>query len=273
MIAASHFTRLADRHDVDAKTVERDYVLTHVVAGIGQQPGSEHMAFKGGTALRLCYFEDYRYSADLDFSLTGGMTRADAATLVAGALEAIVSAHGFAYLAVGGEGDRIEYTGPLRRQRHVKLDLAVDELVEDTARMPLLTRYDDQPGSQIVAYTLQEAAAEKLRCVIQRVQARDLYDLHELFVERGLLADDIWPAFERKTTHKNLDPQRFADMFAKRMPAWSRRWDTEMEDHVPADVRPAFNAVERAVTRALRPRLRSGRNPSGGSGGRPGRET
>ena len=73
MIARSHFTRFADYHGVDAKTVERDYVLTHVLASIAEQPESRQMAFKGGTALRLCYFPEYRYSADLDFSLTGGM--------------------------------------------------------------------------------------------------------------------------------------------------------------------------------------------------------
>ena len=54
MIARSHFTRIADAEQVDAKTVERDYVLTHVLAAISQQPGSRRMVFKGGTALRLC---------------------------------------------------------------------------------------------------------------------------------------------------------------------------------------------------------------------------
>ena len=35
--------------------------------------GDKHgLVFKGGTALRLCYFEDYRYSADLDFSVVEG---------------------------------------------------------------------------------------------------------------------------------------------------------------------------------------------------------
>lgn len=256
MMASSHFTRLADRQDVDAKTVERDYVLTHVVAGIYQQPDSQRMAFKGGTALRLCYFEDYRYSADLDFSLTGAMAEVDAVAVVAAALEEVAATHGFSDLAVSGSGDRIAYTGPLGRRREIKLDLAADELVEDTARRLLLPRYPDQPAAHVVAYTLEEVAAEKLRCVIQRVQARDLFDLHELFADQGLDVEDIWPAFERKSIHKNVDPERFADMFAKRMPAWKQRWEREMEDHVPADARPEFNAVERAVTRKLRSRLR-----------------
>ena len=60
---------MAERDGVSARTVERDYVLTHVVEALGRLPAAEGLIFKGGTALRLCFFEDYRYSADLDFSL------------------------------------------------------------------------------------------------------------------------------------------------------------------------------------------------------------
>ena len=40
MIPHSYLTRIADTRDVDARTVERDYVLTHVLAAISRQPGS-----------------------------------------------------------------------------------------------------------------------------------------------------------------------------------------------------------------------------------------
>ena len=32
------------------------------------------MAFKGGTALKRCYFGDYRFSEDLDFTLVGPLS-------------------------------------------------------------------------------------------------------------------------------------------------------------------------------------------------------
>jgi hypothetical protein len=86
VIPHSHFTRIADKQDVDAKTVERDYVLTHVLTAIGRQPGNHRMVLKGGTALRLCYFEDYRYSADLDFSLQDDTDPQAALELVQAAL-------------------------------------------------------------------------------------------------------------------------------------------------------------------------------------------
>ncbi len=50
--------------------VEKDYVLGWVLAAIAQHPEtSEHWVFKGGTCLKKCYFETYRFSEDLDFTL------------------------------------------------------------------------------------------------------------------------------------------------------------------------------------------------------------
>jgi predicted nucleotidyltransferase component of viral defense system len=256
MIARSHFTRIADAQRVDAKTVERDYVLTHVLAAICQQPGSRRMVFKGGTALRLCYFQDYRYSADLDFSLTESMTTTQALDLVNGALLALADDLGFAHLGLSEDGKYITYIGPLGGRRKIKLDLADDELVEETAEMSLLDRYPDQPDVRVWTYTLPEVAAEKLRCVIQRLQARDLFDLYELFEGQPLDAEHIWPSFERKAKHKGIDPARFVESFEKRMPQWKARWQDEMDEHTPGDPTP-FATIERAVRRALRQQLRN----------------
>jgi hypothetical protein len=87
---------------------------------------------------------------------------------------------------------------------------------------------------------------------MQRMQARDLFDLHQLFTERGLLVEEIWPDFEAKARHKDKDPERFGENFAKRLPSWKRVWDSEMENHVPANERPEFETVERRVKKALR---------------------
>src|ERR1035438_9853148 len=51
--------------------VEKDYVLGWVLAGIFNHPAlAEAWVFKGGTCLKKCYFETYRFSEDLDFTLT-----------------------------------------------------------------------------------------------------------------------------------------------------------------------------------------------------------
>jgi predicted nucleotidyltransferase component of viral defense system len=50
--------------------LEKDYALSYLLAGIVATPAlHESLILKGGTALRKGYFDDYRFSEDLDFSL------------------------------------------------------------------------------------------------------------------------------------------------------------------------------------------------------------
>jgi predicted nucleotidyltransferase component of viral defense system len=53
------------------QVVEKDYVLGWLLAGIYNQADLKATwVFKGGTCLKKCYLETYRFSEDLDFTLT-----------------------------------------------------------------------------------------------------------------------------------------------------------------------------------------------------------
>lgn len=52
-----------------SQVIERDYLLSWILAGISRTHALEgSLVFKGGTALKKCYFGDYRFSEDLDFT-------------------------------------------------------------------------------------------------------------------------------------------------------------------------------------------------------------
>lgn len=111
MINRNQIIRQADDDGVPAATVERDYILSHVLATIADCEQAERIVFKGGSALRLCYFEDYRYSADLDFSLIGELDRPGALQAVAEALAVCRQALGLPALSLtDATPPRIEYT-------------------------------------------------------------------------------------------------------------------------------------------------------------------
>src|SRR5213593_1346417 len=56
------------------EVLERDYLLSWILAGITQvEILRNSLVFKGGTALKKCYFGDYRFSEDLDFTGVGGV--------------------------------------------------------------------------------------------------------------------------------------------------------------------------------------------------------
>jgi len=98
-----------------------------------------------------------------------------------------------------------------------------------------------------------QIAAEKLRCVIQRLVCRDISDLHRLFVREGIEVETVWPLFEEKTRAKDLDPARFSERLSAREPQYKRRWDQELSDLEP-DVAP-FEEVIRQLRRELRHHL------------------
>jgi len=52
------------------EVVEKDYVLGWFLGAIYSHPALRaDWLFKGGTCLKKCYFETYRFSEDLDFTL------------------------------------------------------------------------------------------------------------------------------------------------------------------------------------------------------------
>src|SRR4029077_2683319 len=54
---------------VSEAVLERDYCLAWFLVGLSRSGPGKALVFKGGTALKRCYFGDYRFSEDLDFTL------------------------------------------------------------------------------------------------------------------------------------------------------------------------------------------------------------
>jgi len=65
----SNFTAQDGHRRIPENIIERDYCLSWFLFGLAQHPLKEDLIFKGGTALRRCYFKEYRFSEDLDFTL------------------------------------------------------------------------------------------------------------------------------------------------------------------------------------------------------------
>jgi uncharacterized protein len=259
MISTGAITKRANEEQLPAQTIERDYVLAHLCADIGAI-GDPRLVFKGGTLLRLCYFDPFRYSADLDFSATDGLSRGEAMSIVAAAATACRERAELPTLEVAA-GDRetawMTYVGPLAsRPRTLKLDISDTEMVETHARLVLHARWPDLPeGAAIEGYTPDEVSAEKLRCIAERLQCRDLYDLHELLGDGQVQPLEAWELYLRKAANdaargrQRTAPRQWAAAFDRRMDAYRERWDQELGDYL-GDI-PAFGDVDRRTRRQL----------------------
>ena len=70
MIVKDEILAFADETGLTPNVVEKDYVLGWLLAAVNSNPVlSQSWVFKGGTCLKKCYFETYRFSEDLDFTL------------------------------------------------------------------------------------------------------------------------------------------------------------------------------------------------------------
>ncbi|HTW32205.1 MAG TPA: nucleotidyl transferase AbiEii/AbiGii toxin family protein [Candidatus Sulfotelmatobacter sp.] len=195
--AASSFSLLPS-------VVEKDYVLGWVLAGINAHEDlAESWVFKGGTCLKKCYFETYRFSEDLDFTLRDEShvdgeflreTFEDVVSWVAEQSGLNMPADQLSFDIYENPRGRmncqgkIAYRGPVSPTGggwpKIKLDLTADErLVLPAARREIFHPYTDRPEGGLWAncYAYEEAFGEKLRALGERTRPRDLYDVVNLY--------------------------------------------------------------------------------------------
>ena len=70
MIDRREIIDIAGAQSLSPQIVEKDYALGWILAGIYQHEAlAQDWIFKGDTCLKKCFFETYRFSEDLDFTL------------------------------------------------------------------------------------------------------------------------------------------------------------------------------------------------------------
>jgi len=202
VIDKQEISDLARELSLDLHVVEKDYVLGWLLAGISANPElAQSWVFKGGTCLKKCYFETYRFSEDLDFTVTDE-SQLDEDYLLRTfrqVVEWIYDESGIEIPAEkirfklsmleGGryaEG-RVYYIGPLLQKRNlarIKFDLTSKEkLVLPAQRREVHHPYSDKPdaGIHVLSYCFEEVFAEKIRALAERERPRDLYDVVHLY--------------------------------------------------------------------------------------------
>ncbi|MBT3834473.1 MAG: hypothetical protein HOB98_06440 [Gammaproteobacteria bacterium] len=70
MIGKNEVLKMAGELGLRPDTIEKDYILGWMLWGINNHRATSSWAFKGGTSLKKCHFETFRFSEDLDFTLT-----------------------------------------------------------------------------------------------------------------------------------------------------------------------------------------------------------
>ena len=279
------YTRLQEaRQQFGAQweVLERDYLLSWILAGISQVPElHQTLVFKGGTALKKCYFGDYRFSEDLDFSGLDGISKGDAMEqLVRDACRAANSSlEEYAPVEItcerysegephpgGQEAFVIRAWFPWHSRVHtrVMVEITVDEIMLWPAKnRAVIHGYNEPFDAEIRVYSLEEVVAEKLRAILQhtatlkrrgwsRSRARDYYDIWRVL---GAYKDEMDltgfnSLLHRKCAVRDVDFAGLEDFFYDPMLSYvAGTWDQSLGLLVPG--LPSFETV----IQELRPQM------------------
>lgn len=228
MIDRQELLELAREFSLRPNVVEKDYALGWLLFGIGQHPAlKDAWIFKGGTCLKKCYFETYRFSEDLDFTLTNP-AHLDEQFLVNVFREISEQVYERSGLEMppgmitfevfqnprgktAAQG-RMGYRGPVAPGGdlpRIKLDLAHDEkVVLQPVRRTVHHSYSDTPpeGIEVTCYPYEEIFAEKMRALSERELPRDLYDVVHLYRHHEMRPDrhTVSRVIEEKCAFKGI---------------------------------------------------------------------
>ena len=274
MLLQSEILRIAEKEGVPPDTIDKNWVLGHFLAILFEEKWArENLIFKGGTCLKKCYFEKYRFSEDLDFTLknkdlqiTNRMLQSvcDTVTGKVGILFSKVKVEPINWKNKQvGYKTKIKFWGAnhknnqqppaaQRWQTEFKIEIVhYEKLVNNPVYKPLLSTYSDSGvfvSQTIPCYPLVEIIGEKLRALLQRSYPapRDYYDIWKLLKQPELLEDWnlIVKTFLQKTAFKHITFNDYSDFFNnKRINKMKKEWDHSLRGHLREEDFPDVNQI------------------------------
>lgn len=225
---------------------EKDYLQHIVLSRIYAKIGNE-LIFKGGTSLQKCHSMN-RFSEDLDFTVTGSLRDEK--------IEAALSEvnHFYpSYYSKSKESSSLSYTmkirGPLFHTPLSMQTLRLDISKRETVILPainynIIPIYRDLEPYMVKEMDLKEIFSEKIRALVTRKKARDLFDIYFLIKKKIDL--DLNLVEEKMKFYKRTYESKEA---IEKIKTLRKQWENE----IPALVlnAPSYDSVASEVREFL----------------------
>ena len=224
---------------------EKDYMLDILLLSVSRNTKDE-LVFKGGTCLFKFYKLD-RFSEDADFTLqkdleVGALLKKIMSDFSSYGIESQIKerkAFNTVLAALKLEGPL--YTGTQHSICSIRIDINQKSSIDlKPELLSYSSLYPDIPSFSILAMQEKEILAEKVRAVLLRNKARDLYDLWFL-LRKGVSFDSELAAVKLMYYKKSWD----AKEFRREVESKKNVWETELRPLV-AEV-PPFSEVRKLV--------------------------
>ncbi len=228
---------MSDRQGIPMGILEKDYALTSLLSVIANFPKLSSLAFKGGTALKKMYFEDFRFSEDLDFACLE-----DVSDKFCNFIQDRMGELGVQFTEVANKERRsesfkfkIRYMQFNGRATSVKVDLSLrKDIVTKTSARQVRHPYGTLPRPfSVNTMSLEEIMAEKVRAVLYSKHPRHLYDLaflydHNVRLNPGMVRLKIKSVYEDE-----FHMDRFKEVVLEQEGLWTRDLQPLLKHKLP----------------------------------------
>jgi predicted nucleotidyltransferase component of viral defense system len=248
MITTPELHRAAAAEGLRFDQVEKDYIILWLLQGLSHSESlTKGWVFKGGTCLRHCYYQGYRFSEDIDFTCRPESGGLEATQETLSRVAVWVQENSGIRMAVKKPrtvpGDfqmeiPVEYNRGGARTRGlpaVRVHLTLDEpLLTDVASCHVRPQYSDLSEFQIAAYSRKEIVAEKMRALLQQQKKwprpRDLYDLWYILccLKEEFGAEELRNLFDKKCQLRQIKPE-IKEIASENLKEWNKdAWEDQL---------------------------------------------
>ena len=266
MIEQKEINKIATKNRVSDRQIEKDYVISWILFAISKNKIlSNVLCFKGGTVLKKAYFENYRFSEDLDFTLIDeNITNEQIRTEFNNIFEFIKEEANIDLRIADNkwtihESDSpqfyIDYVATLQGNmgsRDLKIDITRGEKLETEIETKTIFRtYSDlEEDFNLQCYSLAEILIEKMTALMGRTEPRDLYDFWYLTEIENTDISEYCCEFQNKAQHKKQHQDKLLEKVLSKETPFRRDWEKKLSSQIH-DL-PDFDRVFREAKRNMK---------------------
>lgn len=275
MITKNEILTIAKKHNVLPTTIQKDYIIGWLLYSISKDKFFSKWVFKGGTCLKKCYFETYRFSEDLDFTVPGN--KKITVKIINKNLERMITKleekSGIMFPRKDWKIEeyenlrsnisyqiKISYIGPLigapNSLPRVKFDITQDEIISSTPEVKSIHHnYSDNKfkNQKILCYSINEILAEKSRALVERKgRARDVYDVVNIYRVFKNFVDPkkVKRAVLKKFKYKNLPTPSLEYIISNiDLEMLKSNWEHQLSHQIP--ILPPVNSYIEDIKNAI----------------------
>jgi predicted nucleotidyltransferase component of viral defense system len=215
MINKEEIIQKSEEFEINSSNVQRDYIFGWVLTGIYTISGlKDYLILKGGNCLRKAYFENTRFSNDLDFAIETSLPEEFIATELNKVCDFVCEVTGVKFqkdrLRIEEKNRvdpkekkiyevRLYFNDFFGNESSIIISIRLDITQFDKIYLPIQRRFIIHPYSdlqsckaEVRCLKLEEVLASKLKCLLQRRHSCDLYDyVFSIIFDTGIVINRI----------------------------------------------------------------------------------